>query len=575
MTAKRRAVEVLGFGLLLVLSLATFGWRFSTQPLGITEEQAESLLLAQSVVEGRGLKLTAASAVSAGPANLVWLGVQATVLELGGAAETWLPRVSFVLLALSLVVVSLRGALVWRRGVQVEDALPALALAFATAMSEAAALGSGASGWVLALALCAVLTGRGLLSGVSGGAAVAMGLLCLFRPAAAWLILASTPAWWIAARLEGRPATREALRFLLVASFTAAFVLGGRFVMLGALPLDGFLPSDEGVAGTAEFLGRQSRWFWAALTGALVGSVWRRFHLRGGGTLVAWVTMTLLLASWVPAARTLFLGVVPLLAMLVGDGLSAAREGTERAGVHRGLSWSAVAGLVLLLSLATMTSYSLGPVMTARTAPVPRPELREEIVRRGLREPFVAWSDGVEAAALFPEARVVVVRRASRAVEDQLLSEGPPDVVDPRVSLAEMPRLAGVVRAGAGGAAWLSEQSPDEDPRCPEGRLALLSTTPEMLAAQLVEDVSSEQVMRALSRWRCALSALEAAQLPSAERRRQVAEQVQARSVVFEQQGRLELALRAASLAASVSGEDVQLRARAERLRARWLAGAE
>ncbi|HEY0881889.1 MAG TPA: hypothetical protein VGD87_10190, partial [Archangium sp.] len=100
MTAKRRAVEVLGFGLLLVLSLATFGWRFSTQPLGITEEQAESLLLAQSVVEGRGLKLTAASAVSAGPANLVWLGVQAAVLELGGAAETWLPRVSFVLLAL-------------------------------------------------------------------------------------------------------------------------------------------------------------------------------------------------------------------------------------------------------------------------------------------------------------------------------------------------------------------------------------------------------------------------------------------------------------------------------------------
>jgi hypothetical protein len=151
------------------------------------------------------------------------------------------------------------------------------------------------------------------------------------------------------------------------------------------------------------------------------------------------------------------------------------------------------------------------------------------------------------------------------------MSEGPPDVVDPRIDLLAMPRLAGVVRTGPGGAAWLSEQSPDEDPRCPEGRLALLSTTPEQLSAQLVDDVRDEQVMRALSRWRCALSALEPGQLPSTALRRGVTEQVQARSVLFEQQGRLELALRAASLAASVGGEDVQLRARAERLRTRWL----
>ena len=50
-----------------------------------------------------------------------------------------------------------------------------------------------------------------------------------------------------------------------------------------------------------------------------------------------------------------------------------------------------------------------------------------------------------------------------------------------------------------------------------------------------------------------------------------MAEAVGARSTVFESQGRLELALRAASLAASLDGEDIQRRARAERLRTRWL----
>ena len=42
-------------------------------------------------------------------------------------------------------------------------------------------------------------------------------------------------------------------------------------------------------------------------------------------------------------------------------------------------------------------------------------------------------------------------------------------------------------------------------------------------------------------------------------------------AVTLERQGRLELAVRAAALAASLSGEELEARARAERLRARWL----
>lgn len=571
MSGPRRAAEVLGFWSLLILALAVFCWRWSGQASGLSAEQAESLVLARSLVDGLGLRLTAGSTSLAGPANLLWLGVQALVLRLGAPPELWLPRLSFLLLGLSLVAVALKGAWVWRRQVQIEDVLPALSLSFVTATAEAAALGSGAAGWVLGLAVVSVLMGRGLSTGKGTVPSLAIGALCLFRPSAVWLLLATTPAWWVAAKLEGRPALKESLRFLGGGLFVVALIFGFRFLALGALPLEGFFPSAEGRGGTLEFLSRQARWFWAALAGALVAGVWRRFHLRGGGTVLAWVLMTIVLASWTGSARTLFLGCVPLLAMLVGDGLSASREGFGgQEPSLRWLSWSAFLGLTVLLALAAGASFALGPIMTSAAAPVPRPDLREELARRGLRQPLVAWSDGVEAAALFPDARVVVVTDTSPAVEDLLVSEGPPDLVDLRISIERLPRLAATLTPGPGGW-WLAEQSPDDDPRCPEGRLSLLSTSPQQLLSQLEADLAEEQAQRALSRWRCALGAFDEAQLPDARSRRAFAQTVAARSLLFEQQGRLELALRAASLAASLEGEEVQRRARAERLRARWL----
>lgn len=571
MSTRGRTGEALAFWLLLLLSLALFAWRWSGQASGLSAEQAESLLLARSWVDGLGLRLTAASSASAGPANLAWFFVQALVLRAGAAPEAWLPRVSLLLSSLALVAVALRSAWVWRRPLQVEDALPALGLSVATATAEAAALGSGSAAWVLALAVVAIVMGRGLSTGVSAGPALAIGALCLLRPSAIWLLVATTPAWWVAARVEGRPAVREALRFLLAGAFVAALVFLFRFLTLGALPLEGVFPSDEGRESTLAFLSRQAFWFWAALAGALLAGVWRRFHLRGGGTVVAWVSMTVVLANWTPSARTLFLGCVPLLAMLVGDGLSASREKlAERERPLRVLAWLAFFGLTVMLGLAAASSYALDPLMPVRVSATPRPELRAELTRRGLRQPLVAWSDGVEGAALFPEARVVEVKAPTLALEDLLVSEGPPDLVDLRIDVEGMPRLGASMGPGPGGW-WLAEQSPDDDPRCPEGRLALLSTTSAQLVAQLKQDVADEQLQRALSRWRCALGALEAAQLPDAQARRALAELVDGRSKVFEQQGRLELALRAASLAASVDAEDVQRRARAERLRARWL----
>ncbi len=575
MTPSRRVLEGVGFVVLLAAALALFAWRCLGQTWGLSADQAESLTLARSLVEGFGLRLTPASSVSAGPPNLAWLFAQVAVLRLGLEPALWLPRVAAGFLGLALVTVALRGAWVWRRVPRLEDALPVLGLSLATAMAEAAALGSGASIWVFALALVSIALGRGLGTGRGTSTGLAIGALSLLRPSAAWLLLASGPAWWIAARLEGRRATRETARFIVAGLFAIGLIFGARFTLWGALPLEGVWPSEDGVPRTLEFLGRQSRWFWAALTGTLIAAVWRRFHLRGGGTLLAWVLMTVLLACWTDAPRALFLGCVPLLAMLVGDGLSAARDGvlvvrSERPLVR--LSWAGFGAGMVMLSLATLGSYALGPIMGVWAPVEPRPALRDEWVRRDLQQPLVAWTDGAEAAVLFPGARVVVfARNAGREVEDLLLSEGPPDVVDARIPIERMPGLAAFLEAGPGGARWLSEQSPDEDPRCPEGRLALLSTTPEDLAIQVEQAIAEEQLQRGLQRWRCARAALEEAQLPSRERRQQLSSRAAARATEFERQGRLELAVRAASLATELSDEDVTLRSRTERLRTRWL----
>lgn len=573
-TARRDALERVGFIALVVAALVVFLMRVRSLEWGLTAEQLDSLALARALARGDGLRWTPWSSTTEGPLNLVWLVIETLLVRLGAAPELWLPRIASSLLGASLVVVALRGAWVWRRAPRVEDALPALGLAFTTAMAEAGALGSGAALWVLAVSGAAVALGRWLGTGSSRVMGVVVGLLTVFRPSGVWLLVATLPAWWISSRLEGRKAGRETLIFLLGGGLVAGTVLTARELFIGSLPFEGGLPSQEGVALTVEFLSNQSRWIWAALALTLLAAVWRRFHLRGGGTLLAWVLMTVVLATWTHSPPTLALGCLPLLAMLVGEGLASAREEAAPATEQRTLRTLAWVGFVagtLLLWLAASASYRLAPIMRRAEPFTPRPELREELSRRALRQPLIAWLDGAEGAELFPDARLVVFQKGTQAFDDLLVSEGPPDLVDPRLDPQSLPRTSARMSPKEGGARWLTEQSPDDDPRCPDGRLALLSTSPELLADQLARDVTDEQFERALSRWRCALAALDATGLPTLEHRQELISNSLERARELESVGRLELAVRASSLASELSNEDVGIRARTERLRRKWL----
>lgn len=569
----RRAVEAVVTLLLMLAALGTFVVRWQAHPSGLAEDQSESLALARSLASGLGPRLTAASSPSLGPPNLVWLGTQWSIVELGASQATWLPRLGLGFALLALLLVGLRGAWTWRRWPRLEDAVPVWGLSLATALVEAAALGSAAVSWTLALTAVAVVLGRWLGSARAGTTGVLLGALCVVRPAAAWLFLAAAPAWWLAARMEGRRPLGEVARFLAAGGLATAVVALFRLTVFGAVHWEGLVPAVTGVEATLEFVARQSGWFWAALGATLLAAVWRRFHLRGGGTMLAWVAMTLGLACWTEQPRSLFLGCLTLLAMLVGEGLSAARDraqAPEADGVLSRLAWVGLTGLAVVTLLAARTSFTLGAIMPVVREVVRTPAFDDEFSRRGLQEPLVAWSDAGEAAVLFPRARVVVVRRASRELEDLLVTEGPPDVVDGRVMLEAMPALAVQLAPGPGGSRWLAEQSQDDDPRCPGGRLALLTVSSEQVLSLIEQDVEAGRVDVALSRWRCALAAVSAEHLPSREARVSVARRWIAQSELAEREGRAEGALRLASLAATVSGEDPAMRGRAERLRRAW-----
>lgn len=578
MSAPRRRLDVLGFALAVGAALAALWWRWQGLPHSLSAEQAESLALARNIVAWLGPRYTEFSPTVAGGPSFAWLGVQSLVLLAGGAPEVWLPRVAFGFLGLALVLGAWRGAVARRRQVRVEDALPFVFMGLSTAFAEAGGRGSGASLWAACLALAAVAGSRALHVGRPVLMGALLGALSAVRLEALWLVVGTAPAWWLGARFEGRRPWREVALLLLGGAATSAIVLVARYIVFGAIPLEGLLPGDAGLAATAEFLSRQQRWSWAALCGLLIATVWRRFHLRGSSLTLSWVVVIIVLSTWSHSARPLFLGVLPLLGMLVAAGLAAARdgpEGPELPIMTRRLSWLAFGGLALAAALAGQASLSLGPIMLEARVPYVPPEFDGELQQRGLQQPFVVWSDGAEAAALFPRSRVAATHALTPELVDQLLSEGPPDVVDARLDVEGAPLLAAVMAKGPGGVWWLAEQSPDDDPRCPEGRLALLSATPEAVAAQLEADLESEQVARALLRWRCALAALEPSHLPGPEQRQALATAAAEVSARFEREGRLELAVRAAGLAASLSGEKVSLRSRAERLRARWLASAK
>ena len=154
-------------------------------------------------------------------------------------------------------------------------------------------------------------------------------------------------------------------------------------------------------------------------------------------------------------------------------------------------------------------------------------------------------------------------------IEDYLLSEGPPAVLDvhgPSGFVINYRRLIPLYNRSGG---WLVLRglTPDVDPRCPDGKARALALDAPGLLAALRAHLSQGQEQRAIRRWRCAFTYQPDARLPSSADRRKLSREAVKQGEALLGKDR-ERALRAFSLATLLDHGNAWLRRRTEKLRA-------
>lgn len=580
MKSRWARLEGIAWGALLVATCGLFAWYCHGLPLALAEESRASLAWARTIAEIGSPRLTWGGAVEEGFPSAAWLALQVLLLEAGLDATRWLRVVTCVSGAALVLVTGLFGPVVFRRAPRLEDAMPAVALALNAFVARAAVDGTETSLWSFAVLVVAMVVTRSFARARPRLAGVAVALLALVRPEAVLLVPPTFAAWWLAARLargeQPRRPTIEALTLVTASLFVLALAWGARFLVFAdfwpTMP-----PSSRPDAAT--FAAQHANWVWTAVAGLLVTVVWRRFVPGGTGLAALWAA-ALLLGALLPGAAPIAAAAVPLLAVVAGAGVSSARDALRLpGGPARGLVWASLCGVGVTLASTTMMKRA------TVNAPEPAPSvapLASGLRAHGVERPFVATDRPLEVAADLRSARLLAVRKADlehpRVLDDRLTSEGPPDIAIGEW-LGALPMAQAVLVAPddeLDGGAWvLGNQSQDEDPRCPDGKLSLVGLTPELLIEQLERDLGSGQPARALQRWVCAAAYLPDDQLPSALAREPIVAQALAHARELEAQGQLEAAVRHLSLATLLEDEDPHLRRRTERLRARWLSPAE
>jgi hypothetical protein len=162
--------------------------------------------------------------------------------------------------------------------------------------------------------------------------------------------------------------------------------------------------------------------------------------------------------------------------------------------------------------------------------------------------------------------------------EDYMANEGPPSLV-----LAWGPGnfFSGTQYAHAtyddiGNGKWfLKGLTPDQDPRCPDGKASVLAQSVPSLRQALLAETRSNDPTRALRRWRCAYTYRSDKDLPTLAQRAEVARLAAQLGARARAEKKRRLALRHYSLCAVLGSKQVRLsvhcRKQAEQLRERIL----
>jgi hypothetical protein len=591
----RRAEHFLALGLLLAAIAAHIVVCRKIAPI-YEDDAAISLGYARSLARGWGLRLTHYSQVVEGFSNPLWTLLSAAFYLVRWDAMAGSARLGVALGCGSVLLVAALGPAFERRGLQLEDAAAAGALAVNPTF--AFWVGSGMETPLQAFLICLSLffCGSARRTGKTVPLAIALGLLGVTRPEGPLYAIPFALAWLAGVCAKRRTLDRAALRGAVV--YLA--IVGGyslfRLMYFAELFPNTYFAKLYGNFGAAAY----ARSFYDAYTILVIAAVVSlsvalatgrshaaRTRLLSGVLAIGLFFLWKATGDWMHEWRFLA-PQIPILCAAAAAGVSAARATGSVSSLpgKRVMRLMAVAGM---MGCALSGYYELdrlprvqgtGDVSAVNNTAVGE-LIRDKAAGLGMRRALVAVTDlggialGAENAEIIDLAGLADYAVAHHhydnvALADYLIHEGLPSFVSAGWGWTTyVKHMAGVLEHYDAKEFYvLKGLTREEDPRCPGGKAATVAKSAAALEKEIDATTVADPVL-ALAIWRCAYSYLPAAQLPSLEWRRQMSERSEAMGDAAIEAGEVERAVRYLSLATVLDRGNAWKRRKTETFRAR------
>ncbi|RPH71059.1 MAG: hypothetical protein EHM78_08885 [Myxococcaceae bacterium] len=561
--------------------------------LPVVDDAAISIAYGHSLLSGAGLRLTPGSPPVEGFSNPLWVVLLGLSRPLGLEPLAFSRWLGVILGALALVFVALAVPAASGRRLRPADAVGPLVVAASPnyAYWICSGMESGLHALLLAASVWALVRDFRLRRGLTSGLLLAG--LALTRPEAPLVIVVAAGFWMLWLFEEDRSPGRPEAILLGVLGLVACAYLAFRWAYFARLLPNTYFAKLSWDFRPARYLEGFARAYplpliLAAGLGALglLSRISRRpaslaFTFILCGVAFVWRVK----ADWMDQWR--FLGPLwPLLGILVCAGLSALTQLSE--GAPAAVRGSVIPLVAALGVLGLAVPAELGRFNAARreagfSASFVRDkalELRQRLAALGIEQARLGLADIGGAALALRADRIVDVAGLAdyalaehggnfRAMQDYLVGEGLPDVIDahgPSGHVSDFARLMGHYRS-IGDRLWLLEGlERGRDPRCPDGAVSsVLGPEASELRRQLERLIDASDPGRAVDLVRCIQAHRPAA---FTELRSLSARALEAAGRA-ERLGGLEWALRFSSLATILADENAHLRRRTELLRHR------
>lgn len=598
--------------LVAVAALLLFTQYVPREPV---DDAGISVAYARTFVSGGGFRVTPESAVAEGFSNPTWTFLLVAIEAFDIDSLTWVRPLGTMFGALALFFFTYWGPAAERRKLQLEDSIAPLVACAHSSLGHwvQGGLETGLQVFSIGLLAFAALGPQTRRNAVLFGASTA--LVTLTRPEAPLYAAAAGSGWLLNMWVDRRRPGRIDVIAIVVALVPIAGYLAFRRAYFGE-----WLPNTYFAKKDWEFLDGDAylRNYWEAFRPLCIATLWALPFAWLGGARAAvrsFVCVALLGAvvyfahhahgDWMREWRFFSL-LAPLHGATIAVGVSGLRVAAQRVLVFWGSDPARARSIALRLGLVAcaLVFYKIVPLEIARVSEIRgsgydvpiriargarMPELDARLAPFKMAHPLVLASDMGVIGLGMPEAELwdfagltdpAISRHFGKVkmFEDYMANEGPPSLV-----LAWGPGnfFSGTHYAHAtyddiGNGQWfLKGLTPDQDPRCPDGKASVLAQSVPSLRQALLADTRGNDPTRALRRWRCAYTYRTDKDLPTLAQRAEVARVAAELGAQARAEKKRRLALRHYSLCAVVGSKQVRLsvhcRKQAEQLRERML----